>query len=319
MSEYAILHINKIKTSKGLLYSSNHNFRKVTVDNVNPERTKDNRQLVGDNDISYVKVFKDAINESPYYNNHEVAKNAVLGYEVMLTVSREMVCKVDLDKWCEANVEWLKKEFGEANVKNAVLHLDEETPHIHALVVPLNEKGRLSAKQFINGKMGLQKLQDRYAERMAEFGLQRGIRKTRAKHKTMMEFYGRIDNALSIAGKLGEELKEDFRRQEGETEEEQLDRFEYALSSFVAKAEADRLKMDEQERKLQELSKRVAEIETLANIKNGNDLIDMLRLVLEHDDDETNKNVVKMVIEYAAEKYEILKQREQAEAEKLNR
>ena len=41
-----------------------------------------------------------------------------------------------LDEWCRDSVEWMKRTYGSENVVSAVLHMDEETPHIHATPHP---------------------------------------------------------------------------------------------------------------------------------------------------------------------------------------
>ena len=38
-----------------------------------------------------------------------------------------------VDEWAQKQLEFMKTEFGE-NVKVAVLHLDEKTPHLHFLL-----------------------------------------------------------------------------------------------------------------------------------------------------------------------------------------
>ena len=45
-----------------------------------------------------------------------------------------------LEAWTKASTNWLRQEFGDDCV-HAALHLDETTPHIHALVVPIPGKG----------------------------------------------------------------------------------------------------------------------------------------------------------------------------------
>lgn len=47
--------------------------------------------------------------------------------------------KVRLDEWTSKTLDWLKDEYG-ADLVHASIHLDEDTPHIHALVVPTYEK-----------------------------------------------------------------------------------------------------------------------------------------------------------------------------------
>ena len=51
-----------------------------------------------------------------------------------------------LDEWCQDNLDWLRKTYGTGNVVSAVLHMDEETPHIHATIVPIVQTERKKQK-----------------------------------------------------------------------------------------------------------------------------------------------------------------------------
>ena len=51
-----------------------------------------------------------------------------------------------LDEWCQDNLDWLRKTYGTDNVVSAVLHMDEETPHIHATIVPIVQTERKKQK-----------------------------------------------------------------------------------------------------------------------------------------------------------------------------
>lgn len=44
-----------------------------------------------------------------------------------------------LDAWLKKTMKWLRKEYG-ADLAHASLHLDEDTPHIHVLIVPTYER-----------------------------------------------------------------------------------------------------------------------------------------------------------------------------------
>lgn len=70
----------------------------------------------------------------------------------MLTFGNEAKGNVDIEAWCKDNIEWLEKHFGGAdNVVSAILHLDERTPHIHAIVISLDEKGKLNYTKYLSG------------------------------------------------------------------------------------------------------------------------------------------------------------------------
>lgn len=83
----------------------------------------------------------------------------------------------------ESAVDWFQGEFGTQNVVSAVVHRDESSPHMHVLVVPLNEEtGRLSAKKMFGGKGVLHRRQSSFANHMADFGVERGREGSKRKH-----------------------------------------------------------------------------------------------------------------------------------------
>ena len=141
-----------------------------------------------------------------------VQRNAVACLEAILTASPEAFAAPGfvLDEWAEAQIAWASKVFGATNVVEAVLHLDESTPHVHLLVVPevlkAETRGRrpkgvakggapkpcLAANDFVGDRARLSELQSDYAGEMARFGLERGVRGSRASHKAVRHWYGEI-------------------------------------------------------------------------------------------------------------------------------
>lgn len=116
-----------------------------------------------------------------------------------------------LEQWKERTMDWLEDRFGKENLVDVVLHLDERTPHIHAMVLPITEvelKKRRTAEQIKNNEpnetytktkwnrskvFGLAQhyeMQDEYAKALAPLGLKRGISKklTGKEHKSTREY-----------------------------------------------------------------------------------------------------------------------------------
>jgi len=103
--------------------------------------------------------------------------------------------------WRKVNMAWLRETYGERNVVAAVLHRDELTPHIQALVVPIDDHGRLNARGFIGGDRGrLSALQDSYHEAVGRLGLERGVRGSVAEHQTVKEYYAKISEPTPARG-----------------------------------------------------------------------------------------------------------------------
>ena len=86
--------------------------------------------------------------------------------------------------------EFLKERFGIENFKSVVVHLDEATPHMHFVFVPITPDGRLSSKDVIGGPKGMAKLQDDFyahiSEKYPEFS--RGI-PARVTHRAHLPSY----------------------------------------------------------------------------------------------------------------------------------
>ena len=97
-----------------------------------------------------------------------------------------------LESFQQKACEWLQTRYGERIVR-AELHLDESTPHSHAYMAPLDEKGKLNCRALLGGsRYRLSELQDDFAAAMASLGLERGIKGSRAKHTEVRKYYAAI-------------------------------------------------------------------------------------------------------------------------------
>lgn len=82
----------------------------------------------------------------------------------------------DLDKWVEDSMEYLRETFGAENIQHAVLHMDEYSPHIHAMITPVTNDGRLSARDWdLWKKEALSQRHQQYFEKVKQPGIQRAI------------------------------------------------------------------------------------------------------------------------------------------------
>lgn len=82
-----------------------------------------------------------------------------------------------LEAWQKNATSWAQESFGK-NIANLVLHMDEKTPHMHLIVVPI-VKNKLTAKQFFTPANSA-KWQASYAKKT---GLKKGI-SSEKKHET---------------------------------------------------------------------------------------------------------------------------------------
>lgn len=211
---YISIQFNKAKGSADT-GASDHIERKTIPKNADSTRTCLNRELVD---------FPDGVTDRTGAINHrirtagikrKITPDQVRAIRIVLSGTHEDMMKVQdegrLNEWCADNLQWLHRTFGRENTVSAVLHMDEHTPHIHATVVPIvtGERRKAKKKQQAEGKRTYRKktdairlcaddvltreklsaYHDNYAEAMAKYGLQRGIRGSEARHTTTAQYY----------------------------------------------------------------------------------------------------------------------------------
>lgn len=212
---YAVYHAEKGAVSSGGI--GNHIDREVgaehTYKHADPERLHLNEHITVnlhcDKDLHV--AISDRIKEGYSAKNKAgelkaIRKDAVKYTTHILTGSHEQMKKIENDPqsrkaWINANLEFMKKEYGEKNIVRFSVHRDEKTMHIHAITVPLTSDGRLSAKEILGGRKEMSERQDRYAAQMKSFGLERGEKATGIKHENARDYYARIEQAQNSIDK----------------------------------------------------------------------------------------------------------------------
>ena len=219
---YAIFRSQPIYTLQDLAQIGSHNKREKKAYNSNPnikiQLTKNNIELVPLTD-KYVKGFYNLTKE--YKKEHDErmkteredrkktfnqmlnkSKNVVAD-ELLFTATHKFfdnMTRDDIKSWANTCMEFVYKDLGytKEQVLHATVHLDEETPHLHCVVVPLvkkydkrtnTERFTISKKQYIKDKVHLSELQDKYYKRLTDKGydLERGIKGSNAQHQNVKE------------------------------------------------------------------------------------------------------------------------------------
>lgn len=203
---YAVLRIAKLKTMGEIGGLGKHNERTRETRNADEARLGDNVRLAGTGD--WCADAQARLDEAP-----RIRSNAVLAIEHVMTASRAFYEQGDppertrrLDEWTERSMTWLRERYGAANVVAAVLHKDEQTPHIQALVVPLHDEWGLNAKHWTAGRAALSAMQDGYARAMESLGLERGVKGSVADHQTIKQFYAKIEEPTPAPDVVREHL-----------------------------------------------------------------------------------------------------------------
>lgn len=186
---YVIMRMKKLKTRASVASSGRHNFRERDTPNADASLTSTNlhEKAQNTNDLMHRLTMN-----IPSPKNRR--KNAVLAVEYMITASPEwwqnatQIQRLDFERKAK---QFLTEIYGDKNIIQFSIHRDEKTPHVSAIVTPMFEN-KLNCRHFCGGRAKLAEQQDRIAELMNDLGLERGIRGSKAKHKTIQQFYADI-------------------------------------------------------------------------------------------------------------------------------
>ena len=179
---YAIFRSEPIFTLNDLAQIGSHNKREKKAYNSNPDidknLSKNNIELVPLTD-KYVKGFYNLTKE--YKKEHDERMKTeredrkktfkqmlnksrnVVADELLFTATSEFFDNMTIDdikEWANTCMEFVYEDLGykKEQVLHSVIHLDEKTPHIHCVVVPLvrkfdnrtkTERYTISKKQYI--------------------------------------------------------------------------------------------------------------------------------------------------------------------------
>lgn len=199
---FAILRVEKIKVFGGIGKHIDRGHKGVahSPENADESRAKNNihwnqkgeffkqkEWLKETRDKPLYKRVKERIKEG-YKIEKTIRKDAVKALEYLMSSDHFTMTKIANDpeafkEWVKTNKQFLEERHGKENIVSISCHFDELTPHIHAVVVPLTIDGRLSAREFVNGKKMLSETQTRYAEMMGKFGMQRGKEGSKRRHE----------------------------------------------------------------------------------------------------------------------------------------
>jgi len=185
---FAVLHTKKLKTTGEIGGLGKHNERERDTPNADPERLVFNERLAGSGDwLVDVQALLDT--------QERIRTNAILAVSNLLSASRdwfEAASPAQVEAWRDRSMEWLRETYGAENVVAAVLHRDETTLHIQAMVVPIDERGKLNASHWLDGPAKMSALQDSYARAVEDLGLTRGVQGSKATHQELQEWYAKV-------------------------------------------------------------------------------------------------------------------------------
>lgn len=197
-----IIRQEKIKTWSELHNRGAHNNRLKTVNN--SDNNRGIKRLLGTNNTT--KDVKRLMMKNKIDPDH-IRKNAVICNELILTISPDYFKNGELDYRDtfnkKATIEFQKRAVKflldkyKNKIASIVVHYDETSPHIHAIVVPIyfdkkTNRKKLSAKRFFDRSL-LVELQEDYYNYFSDLEkITKYTHKSNAKHQDIKTFYGKL-------------------------------------------------------------------------------------------------------------------------------
>ena len=187
-----VARMQKMK-SGNLVGIGNHNQRKTenhTNKEIDPSLSKLNYDLVGLTE-NYKTDIEKFINENKS-TPRAVRKDAVLINEWIISSDRDFfkdLSQEETKNFFASAKDYFAENFGEENIRYAIVHLDESTPHMHMGIVPFDKDNKLSAKRIFN-REALRNIQEELPKYLQEkgFDIERGLEGSDRKNLTVPEF-----------------------------------------------------------------------------------------------------------------------------------
>ena len=206
---YAIIRNEKLTRAQAM-GAYKHNERKTknhSNKNIDSSKTELNYYLKK-NELSYIKEFDKKKEE--YDLKGQVRSNSNIMCEMVFTSDQRFFDEIGYEESKRYFTESYNficnyKNLGEQNIISAVVHMDEDTPHMHLLFIPVvhttdkegNKIDKVCCRDFWRGKNSYRDLQNAYFKHISEkgFKLERGelVEVTNREHYSIQE-YKKITN-----------------------------------------------------------------------------------------------------------------------------
>lgn len=174
---------------KGMQSHNQREHESRTNSDIDKSKEHLNYDLINDRLINYLEVIDNRIAELPL--KRKPRKDAVLINSFIIGSDQEFFKSLTSEQtkqYFQESLDWFVNRYGQENVKWAMVHLDEPTPHMHIGVMPVTSDLRLSSKDLFN-RNELRSIQSElHAEVGLKWGLERGKEGSDRKRLSELEY-----------------------------------------------------------------------------------------------------------------------------------
>ncbi|WP_112381230.1 plasmid recombination protein [Sphingomonas carotinifaciens] len=286
-----------IKTWERMTATQRHNARSESLPHCDPAAPGP-VYIIGSPDL--VSDTKAALREHGI-DPAGIRKNGVIAYEVIMTASHAYFTEGDEAERTSRLWQWVaraylaaKKIWGSSRIVQMVLHLDEFTPHLHVVLLPLVQKV-FSRRQSdgpqwtldgreIAGPGQYQRAHNEYAAQIEPLGLSRGEQKSGRKYRPYSDVVAEVETKMrkaamaAAAGQKAQQeaaLKEQAQAAQWAEQSERAERERAALGERE-KGLAKRLlraELHERSLKMRERKAATAEMEVQRKVSEADRLL----------------------------------------------
>lgn len=243
---YLVLHMDKFKKEavRGIQSHNERERESHSNPDIDYERSSANYELHDHASGNYAEAIQNRLDDLLLVK--AIRKDAVRMCGLIVSSDSaffEKLSPEETKRFFEESKVFLTEFVGAKNVISAMVHLDEKTPHMHFLHVPVTSDGRLNAKEIYT-RESLKKLQTELPRHLQSrgFDLQRGVEQepgAKKKHLNTREFKQQQETLHSLekeAQAVGAEL-EQRQREESAVQERLLSIEQQAVEAEKALAE----------------------------------------------------------------------------------
>lgn len=221
---FLVLHMDKFKKEavRGIQSHNTRERKSHSNPDIDYQRSAENCELLEGASGDYARAVQNRIDDLLLAK--AVRRDAVHMCGLIVSSDREFFWRLgpeETRRFFEESKAFLTEFVGKENVISAMVHMDEKTPHMHFLHVPVTKDGRLNAKGIYN-RDSLKMLQTEFHRHLHNkgFAIQRGVEQepgAKKKHLDTREFKQQQEElngmraemrelgreALSLIGEMG--------------------------------------------------------------------------------------------------------------------
>lgn len=160
--ESLYMRMARINVKKGLVIPLKHNLRESQRErgarsNIDASRSHLNYQLTDMGNAEQINEWAYSLIEE---SGAKVRANASLAMEIVFSLPPHWL-KIDTKPYFQDCLDWVRKEFQGLEILDFSVHLDESTPHAHAIILSLKD-GKLRGDEIVGGLGVMARRQDNF-------------------------------------------------------------------------------------------------------------------------------------------------------------